>query len=603
MGIIQFSTHLCTTFPTGYDKLPNMENVRALFRKGSIMTVLLAILLIVATSSILSLILYNHYYAIGMMEIYQDKIEDDSMMIQESIERQIRLLQLHASTLGTDASTGTYLTHFLREPDNILYHTELSSYAADTLNELQLLFNDIMDSAALIASGEIFSNYLLFQRRDEMPEKFIESLYSDTSNNFIMVMEEMENPIFTPSNKVIPIVFRYNTFGGFRKSFLVAFISSAKLSEFIASSYLSYFDGIEIRNVNGELIYSAGMDDINQDYSILQYHHDNLDWVITIARSNDAFKSNMRNLFLIETALLFLILMIASTLIFVFYQSFTEPLKALMGTMLSNSQNREYHHAAYNAQNEIGTLTKCYNAVIDEVENLVLSLNEKIDELEEEKKQREWEAEQKRLAEIKALQAQINPHFLYNALNSIVWMTTDNGDDKAAEFTLRLADYYHTSLSRGEEFIPLSMEIKHAKDYIWLQGHRYEKIISSFTVACDIEHVLVPKIILQPLLENAIYHGLKPVDREWKISVHVYKADGSIMLSVYDNGAGIPEKRLEILSKNLHDGISDSSSGYGIYNINNRLKLTYGKEYGLSLYSKEGFYTLSVIKLPAKEES
>ncbi len=603
MGIIQFSTHLCTTFPTGYDKLPNMENVRALFRKGSIMTVLLAILLIVATSSILSLILYNHYYAIGMMEIYQDKIEDDSMMIQESIERQIRLLQLHASTLGTDASTGTYLTHFLREPDNILYHTELSSYAADTLNELQLLFNDIMDSAALIASGEIFSNYLLFQRRDEMPEKFIESLYSDTSNNFIMVMEEMENPIFTPSNKVIPIVFRYNTFGGFRKSFLVAFISSAKLSEFIASSYLSYFDGIEIRNVNGELIYSAGMDDINQDYSILQYHHDNLDWVITIARSNDAFKSNMRNLFLIETALLFLILMIASTLIFVFYQSFTEPLKALMGTMLSNSQNREYHHATYNAQNEIGTLTKCYNAVIDEVENLVLSLNEKIDELEEEKKQREWEAEQKRLAEIKALQAQINPHFLYNALNSIVWMTTDNGDDKAAEFTLRLADYYHTSLSRGEEFIPLSMEIKHAKDYIWLQGHRYEKIISSFTVACDIEHVLVPKIILQPLLENAIYHGLKPVDREWKISVHVYKADGSIMLSVYDNGAGIPEKRLEILSKNLHDGISDSSSGYGIYNINNRLKLTYGKEYGLSLYSKEGFYTLSVIKLPAKEES
>lgn len=603
MGIIQFSTHLCTTFPTGYDKLPNMENVRALFRKGSIMTVLLAILLIVATSSILSLILYNHYYAIGMMEIYQDKIEDDSMMIQESIERQIRLLQLHASTLGTDASTGTYLTHFLREPDNILYHTELSSYAADTLNELQLLFNDIMDSAALIASGEIFSNYLLFQRRDEMPEKFIENLYSDTSNNFIMVMEEMENPIFTPSNKVIPIVFRYNTFGGFRKSFLVAFISSAKLSEFIASSYLSYFDGIEIKNVNGELIYSAGMDDINQDYSILQYHHDNLDWVITIARSNDAFKSNMRNLFLIETALLFLILMIASTLIFVFYQSFTEPLKALMGTMLSNSQNREYHHAAYNAQNEIGTLTKCYNAVIDEVENLVLSLNEKIDELEEEKKQREWEAEQKRLAEIKALQAQINPHFLYNALNSIVWMTTDNGDDKAAEFTLRLADYYHTSLSRGEEFIPLSMEIKHAKDYIWLQGHRYEKIISSFTVACDIEHVLVPKIILQPLLENAIYHGLKPVDREWKISVHVYKTDGSIMLSVYDNGAGIPEKRLEILSKNLHDGISDSSSGYGIYNINNRLKLTYGKEYGLSLYSKEGFYTLSVIKLPAKEES
>ena len=579
-----------------------MQRLKDIFKKGSLITVLLSILLIVAVSSVLSLLLYNHYYAKGMKEIYQDKIEDDSAVISEMIGQQIRMLQVHANTLGTDGNTGTYLTRFLREPDNVLYHTQLSSYATDKINEILLMFSDILDSAALVASGEVFSNFQLFQRRDEAPDIFIDMLYGSDPGSFMTIMEEMDNPFFTPEKRVIPVIFRYGTFGGNRPAFLVAFISSEKLSGFIASNYLSYFDGIVIRDSGGGLLYEEGLPESYEGFSVFSYHYGLTGWDITIVRSDSAFTRNIMKLFLIEAMLLLLILLISSGLILVFSKSFTKPLKDLMKKMLDNSRNREYSHAAYDSDNEIGTLTKCYNEVIDEVGELVMSLNEKIYELEEEKKQREWEEEQKRLAEIKALQAQINPHFLYNALNSIVWMTTDNGDEKAAEFTLRLADYYHTSLSKGEEFITLEKELNHAKDYIWLQGHRYPGIECSFCCQEGLEGVMVPKIILQPLIENAIYHGLKPVDRKWKIVIHAYRKGGFIALSVYDNGTGIPAKRLEVLSQNLHDGVSDSSSGYGIYNINNRIKLTYGKEYGLTLHSREGHYTLSVITLPYPEE-
>ena len=115
----------------------------------------------------------------------------------------------------------------------------------------------------------------------------------------------------------------------------------------------------------------------------------------------------------------------------------------------------------------------------------------------------------------------------------------------------------------------------------------------------ELEDIKVPKIIIQPLIENAIYHGLKPKDKgSWKIAINAYRVQDKLVLSVYDNGMGIGERKLWTISNNLHDGIVDSTSGYGIYNVNNRIKLTHGKEYGLKIYSREGKYTLSVIELP-----
>ena len=588
-------------FPPRYVNKKYMKGTKDIFRKGSVMTVLIATLLIVAASSVVSLMMYNHYYAEGMIELYQGKAEDDSAMVSEIIMKEISMLRVHANTFGSDNNTANAISHFIMEPDNTLYQTQLRSHSSDVVNELQLLFSSLLDSSAIISGGELFSNYQLYPKYDDGSREFIESLYSSDDAAFMSVMNEMENPLFYPSGKVFPVIFRYEIFGK-SPAFLVAFISSRKLANQIAEAYLTYFDGIEITDSSGSVIYSVGMPEDEKGYTITEENFNLTGWHLSIARNNSTYTEWMKRLFVIEAGLLILIGAITSGLILVFYRSFTEPLRALMRRMVENSKKREYLHATYNSDNEIGTLTKCYNEVIDDVEDLVMALNGKISELEEEKKQREWEEEQKRLAEIKALQAQINPHFLYNALNSIVWITTDNGDTEAAEFTLRLANFYHTGLSRGDEFIALEKELNHASDYLWLQKHRYQELSGSLHADPEIKGMMVPKIILQPLIENAIYHGLKPSEKHWRIVIRAYRKDDNCILSVYDNGVGIPPKRLQMLNKNLSAGIVDSSSGYGIYNINNRIKLTYGNEYGLAIFSEEGHYTLSVVTLPIEKE-
>lgn len=574
------------------------------FRKSGLLQgsflkeLLLTTLLVFMCSSIVSLFLYNHYYTNQMRSTYEDKIKSDSELILDMIQGQIRELQIHASTIGKDTNLANYLNRYVRNPDSTLYYTEFESEAIDELNTLYLLFSDLLDSSAFIAGEKVFSNYQLYERHDSFPEEFVSTLYSSDDDSFTRILPPMENPIFAPGSYVIPIVFRYETFNG-SVSFLIAFISCQKLAMMIADTYLSYFDGIIITDDAGNTVFSEGITGNRKNVSVMDTDFPTAEWNVRLIRDDSALKATMRNLYIIEALLLLSIMLLSSIIISAIYTRFTKPLKELMKKMLRNSRDGKYEHFEYESENEIGTLTHCYNEVIDEVGNLVMTLNEKIDELEEEKKQREWEAEQKRLAEIKALQAQINPHFLYNALNSIVWMTTDNGDEKATEFTLHLANYYHTSLSRGEEFIKLKEEITHSRDYLWLQSHRYDRITYSIHMEPELEDIKVPKIIIQPLIENAIYHGLKPKDEgSWKIAINAYRVQDKLVLSVYDNGMGIGERKLRTISNNLHDGIVDSTSGYGIYNVNNRIKLTHGKEYGLKIYSREGKYTLSVIELP-----
>ncbi|GEM_PF-5370123 len=573
------------------------------FLKGSFLKeLLIATIFVFMCTSIVSFVLYSHYFKLAMMKTNEDKLESDSSLVIEMIQSQINQLQIHANSLGTNTNIANHLKRYMYDPDNLLYYTEFESQVIEELNQIYLLFSDIIDSSVYIARNSIFVNYQLYERQDDEPDKFRDYLYNKMEGeDFMSILPAMENPVLSSENLVIPIVFRYEPFNR-DTSFLVSFISCQKLAKVVANTFLSYFDGIIISDEKSNTIYSSGIVGPTKNATTMDTYFPLTGWKIKLIKDNSDWESTIRNFVFIEIIWFFLILSFSILIIYSVYMRFTKPLKKLVTKMLSNSKNGKYEHFSYQKQNEIGALSHCYNEVIDEVENLVMTLNEKIEELEGEKKQREWEEELKRRAEIKALQAQINPHFLYNALNSIVWIATDNNDEKAAEFTLHLAAYYHTSLSRGEDAIKLEDEISHSLDYLYLQGHRYDKIAYSIKVDPSIRHTMVPKIIIQPLIENAIYHGLKVKDSMiWILAINIYRCKDKIIISVYDNGIGIQRNKLETICNNLHDGIVDSSSGYGIYNVNNRIKLTYGKEYGLKLYSTERRYTLSVIELPFKK--
>ena len=225
-----------------------------------------------------------------------------------------------------------------------------------------------------------------------------------------------------------------------------------------------------------------------------------------------------------------------------------------------------------------------------------------------EEKQIAWEQKQKRLAEIQALQAQINPHFLYNTLNSITWLAIDQKDEKPASLANLLASYYRTSLSKGQEFISVRTECEHVLYYLKIQQIRYMDMLTfSFDIPEEFSDYSVVKIILQPLVENAIYHGIKPKAAQGHITITAkMKNKTTLEFTVEDNGLGINEEKLSTINKNLHDGVFHSETGYGIYNVNARIRLTYGLEYGLTLESIENVKTISRITVPihhSKEES
>ena len=203
-----------------------------------------------------------------------------------------------------------------------------------------------------------------------------------------------------------------------------------------------------------------------------------------------------------------------------------------------------------------------------------------------------------RKTELRALQAQINPHFLYNTLDSIQWMCEQGNTEDAVKMVGALAKLFRISISRGKELIPISDEVKHAESYLLIQSFRYKNQFSySFDVEPGLENCLCNKITIQPLLENAIYHGIDRMVDEGEIKVTVRTAEddeNDIIIKVADNGVGMTEEQCrKILRKEKSD-----SQGIGVKNVNDRLAIYFGEKYGLSIESELDVGTTVTVRIP-----
>ena len=195
------------------------------------------------------------------------------------------------------------------------------------------------------------------------------------------------------------------------------------------------------------------------------------------------------------------------------------------------------------------------------------------------------EQEEKRKSELDALQSQINPHFLYNTLDSIVWMITGERYDDAVFMITQLASLFRISLSKGKTVIKIEDEIKHARNYMNIQKIRYKNSFEvDFQIEEDILDGCIVKLVLQPLLENAIYYGMEFMDGEGEIHVRGYRKDKDVYLEVEDNGLGMPEEEAAELL-NGKERPHKHGSGVGLVNVHSRLKLRFGEAYGLVIHS------------------
>lgn len=264
-----------------------------------------------------------------------------------------------------------------------------------------------------------------------------------------------------------------------------------------------------------------------------------------------------------------------------------KPLKKLEKYMVQVNPDNMDQRMEILTDDEIGHLSMKFNQMMDRIRNL--------------KEQVIEEQEDKRKYELQALQAQINPHFLYNTLDSIIWMAETN-DSNIVAMTEALAKLFRISLNKGNEEISLERELEHVKNYLIIQSMRYaDKFTYEISAEPGVERCRTIKLILQPIVENCIYHGIKKKRGTGKITIRAYRREQNLIIEVSDDGCGMPK---EISRKILSDEIESeniSGSGIGVKNVNERIQLRFGKKYGLSYSSEEGVGTTVTYVLPYNE--
>lgn len=234
---------------------------------------------------------------------------------------------------------------------------------------------------------------------------------------------------------------------------------------------------------------------------------------------------------------------------------------------------------------EISELGQGFNAMVLRIKGL-------IDQVYlEQKRQKE--------IELKALQSQINPHFLYNTLESINWMAQDLGAKDISTMVKALARFFRISISKGQDMITAGDELEHVRNYIIIQKIRYQnKLEAEVTADGDVLRCIVPKLILQPLIENAIYHGIKNKSGMGIIRVSARRGEGSVLFEVIDNGIGMKEEEIDRLNYSLNHFHGEERQGYGVRNVHERIVLRYGPEYGLTFSAIPGGGTRVKVRIP-----
>ncbi|WNR46287.1 sensor histidine kinase [Paenibacillus roseipurpureus] len=240
-----------------------------------------------------------------------------------------------------------------------------------------------------------------------------------------------------------------------------------------------------------------------------------------------------------------------------------------------------------NSEDEIGMLSSGFNAMIRRIQELLRNIN--------------WEQKKKREYELALIQAQIKPHFLYNTLD-VIYTLSEMGRARDVQRTTKaLADFYRAALSKGRETISLEEEIRNVKDYLSIQRIRYSDVFTyEFDIHNDVLQGQIPKLTIQPLVENAIYHGLKTKGSLGLLTVTGEIVDHKIKIVVADDGVGMDAERLEAIVKKAAS--SQEAVGYGFKNVNDRIQLYFGEEYGLQIKSEQGQGTVVTLWLPFQRE-
>lgn len=309
-------------------------------------------------------------------------------------------------------------------------------------------------------------------------------------------------------------------------------------------------------------------------------------WKLVGVAEADSIWDNSGQLFLFFLFLVFFSIFLLAFVNLHLSERISVPIKILDQSVKALEAGREDIEVAVHGPYEIAHLSKSIQSMVSTMRHLMEDIIE--------------QEAQKRRSELDVLQSQINPHFLYNTLDSVVWMTENGRTDDATLMLTSLARFFRLSLSRGKNMIPIGDELEHARNYLTIQKMRFK---NKFTATIDtepgVEALYTLKLIVQPILENAIYHGMAYADGDGEIAIRAFRGEGGIIITVADNGPGMPQETVDRLLDQGYAAPSSKGSGIGLRNVQQRIRLTFGEGYGVSIQSEPDAGTTVRIFIPA----
>lgn len=607
---------------------------KKLFHVGLRVKILLVCIAFLLLNSLLTGILCYTYVAKDTLKNFYDSSNDLLSQINTHLSTEIHGISQSVIAMNSNSSIYGTLHKAVSNHDTAAY-IALMSNMADTITEFQSS-KQFVSSMYIYTSLGDFENFTHFKKQDfSFPDSILGQPFQEDPNLYVAWFPAMDSPIFRDPEVVIPVVYKvrmddsYGYFGSAYGYFVVS-LYQREIQNYLDRTYSSY-DYLFIVDANGDEVTKkpddaeeiltafqdtdfAGKPSVSKEIDYKGTHylatytvmHTN-GWQICGLRSQESLTGNLIRFRGLITIILALCCVSSAVLVTLLVRRLTNPLVELARLMDRTTQTQDFTvQASYQGKDEIGTLTDSFNRLLTEIKELIAQLNVHILALQEEKETVRRIQAQKRKAEIKALQAQINPHFLYNTLNAISWQAADQGENEISILATSLGRFFRISLSKGREIISVDEEMEQVSSYLKIQKIRYQDILEySFYIDEAVRPKKMIKLVVQPLVENSIYHGIKPLDRPGHISIEAKLHTGDfgeemICITVDDDGAGIEPEKLAELNELLAAGQAEPESGYGIFNVNERIKLYYGKEYGLTLENRTSGGTRATLVFPAQ---
>ena len=307
----------------------------------------------------------------------------------------------------------------------------------------------------------------------------------------------------------------------------------------------------------------AGIDDLLREFSSKQ--------VEEAAVLNQEMNRQSNRSFILNISLTVVVLIIGGFAFLYISRSLMNPIEKLLNMSTRISEGDFSSRAGLSSSDEFNDLAAGMNTMSEKIELL-------LEQSLEEQKQRQ-------IMEHKILQEQIKPHFLYNTLDAIIWAAEADNTTDVVTLVASLSTFFRISLSHGIDYIPIYDEIEHVRNYLVIQQIRYRDVLTyEITVDDDIPNKKILKLLLQPIVENALYHGIKNTRERGKITVSIKKENEKLRFTVSDNGIGMNEETLKDLMHEINHG--NGEKGYGLYNVNRRLTLYYESSKGLEVSSE-----------------